>query len=105
MSEKRSSYNTGNDGQLPPDVMEVYASPNYRPPTSNEVRVLLRSKGWTGSHAAQLVGVDSRAVRRWTADEAAKTFHPIPYSAWRLLLLEAGMVNVVQDKKTAGMSG
>jgi hypothetical protein len=96
MSEPGSHYYTGNNDRLPPEVLEVCTSNNYRPPTSNEVRILLRSKGWTGSHAARLVGVDSRAVRRWTADESAKTYHQIPYSAWRLLLLEAGLVSVGQ---------
>jgi len=42
--------------------------------------------GLTGSVVGQLLGVDPRTVRKWIGGE-----REIPYSAWRLLLLHAGL--------------
>lgn len=73
----------------------------YEPPTPDEVRALLVIAGHvagkdklTGSEAAQLVGVNPRNVRKWTAPCDSSNHVQIPYAAWRLLLLHAGIVDL-----------
>jgi hypothetical protein len=41
----------------------------YTQPSPEEIRTLLKKYELTGSRAGQLVGVGSRAVRRWTGGE------------------------------------
>ena len=55
------------------------------PPTPTQIRAAAKKANLTGSQAAALVGVTSRTWRRWTSGE-----RPIPYAAWRLLLIETG---------------
>lgn len=55
----------------------------YTPPTSDEIRALLKKRGLTGSAAAKLCGVNPRTVRRWTGGDIS-----MPYAVWRLLLDE-----------------
>lgn len=64
-----------------------YSSDQYEPPTSNQVRILLKQLNLTGAEAADIVGVHSRTVRKWTADESTANHRAIPYAAWRLLLI------------------
>jgi transcriptional regulator with XRE-family HTH domain len=47
---------------------------HYTPPTGAEARALLKALGLTGAAAGNLVGVDSRTVRRWTGGERAMPF-------------------------------
>ena len=62
----------------------LYTDPEYTPPTPAEVRMLLKDMELTGKRAAEIVGVSSgRTIRKWTGGTTV-----IPYSAWRLLLLE-----------------
>jgi hypothetical protein len=47
----------------------------------------------TAEELALLVGVkDGRAIRRWLAPATAKSHAQIDYAIWRLMLLEAGLV-------------
>lgn len=69
--------------------LKPFYHPDYQAPTTEELRGLMKDCGWTGAKVGALVGVDSRTVRRWTGGE-----RPIPYSAWRLLLLHAGVVEL-----------
>ena len=49
--------------------------------------------GTTAEQLAGLVGVkDGRAVRRWLSPPTAKTHAQIDYAIWRLMLLEAGLI-------------
>lgn len=52
----------------------------WTPPTGNLVRQMLEKAGFSQSQFAKLIGVDSRAVRRWVADETQ-----IPYLPWAIL--------------------
>ena len=70
--------------EINPNSQLPFYHPNYQFPTFEELRVVMKSQGWTGAKVAALVGVDSRTVRRWTGNE-----RPVPYSAWRLLLIYA----------------
>lgn len=70
-----------------PQTLARWDTGQYQPPTPDEIRALLSEQGWTGAQAGLIVGVDSRTIRRWTGGERS-----IPYAAWRLLLVEAGLV-------------
>lgn len=63
-------------------------------PSSGDVREFLRRNEMTGSAAARIVGVDSRTVRKWTAYEDASNRRAIPWSAWILLRLYAGEIEL-----------
>lgn len=69
----------------------------YVQPTAKEVRGVLSAGGLTGSAAGALVGVDGRTIRKWTGDE-----RPIPFAAWRLLCIYAGLVRPSVGKEFAG---
>ncbi|WP_085944393.1 hypothetical protein [Hahella chejuensis] len=93
MTEEKGIYETQTQGEkLTQGTLEPFASPNYHPPKESDVRLLLRIAGLTGAEAGKLVGVDARSVRRWCAPPDTSNHRPIPYSAWRLLLIEAGLV-------------
>lgn len=62
-------------------------------PTPEEVRELLSKHGLSGAGAGRIIGVDGRTVRRYTAPADQKGAREIPYSAWRLLLIETGEVS------------
>lgn len=67
----------------------------YRPPSPSDVRAVIDMLGLTADQVAALVGMkDGRAVRRWLASEDSKTHAQIDYAAWRLLLIEAGLINL-----------
>ncbi len=66
-----------------------YADPRFVPPTPKEVAEVIRRLELTGATAGKLLGVDGRTIRRWIGSE-----RDMPYSAWRLLLIEAGLALV-----------
>ncbi len=68
------------------ESLRPFYHPDYQPPSTQELLSLMKDCAWTGAKVGALVGVDSRTVRRWTEGE-----RPIPYSAWRLLLLYAAV--------------
>lgn len=84
MTEDRAIYHVPGQ-EVRREARLPFSDPAYTPPKPDEVRALLRKAGWTGSQAAAVVGVDGRTIRKWTGGE-----REIPYSAWRLLLIEAG---------------
>ena len=61
-------------------------SAGWEQPTGQEVRELLKMASLTGSMAADIVGVNSRTIRKWTGEEQR-----IPYSAWAILVEVAGL--------------
>ena len=84
MSEERAEYKVA--GELPAATLLPYGDPGYREPTPEDIRLALHLGGLTGSQTGALLGVDGRTVRRWTGGE-----RDMPYSAWRLLLIEIGL--------------
>jgi hypothetical protein len=44
---------------------------------------------------AQVTGVTPRTVRKWLAPPEAENHALVPYAAWRLLLIETGVVPTV----------
>ena len=76
-----------------PATLLAYDDRAYRPPASSDVRAVIDMLGLTADQVAALVGMkDGRAVRRWLAPEESKTHAQIDYAAWRLLLIEAGLI-------------
>lgn len=77
-----------------------YSDPSYSLPSPVEVDALIKLMGWSQSDVAKLLGVTynpkkgSSTVRKWRADPSSKDYRQIPYSAWRLLLLYAGVVSL-----------
>jgi hypothetical protein len=80
----------------------------YRPPTPQEVDRLIKLAGWSQSGVARLVGVTynpkkgSSTIRKWRANIDKDDYREIPYSAWRLMLLYAGVVSI-EDGLVAGI--
>jgi len=104
MSESQPSY--GN--QTLPQTLDAFKNRNctrlytddqYTPPTPEEVNQLITLCGWSQNDAAKLVGVKwdtkkgSSTIRKWKSDKSKKDHREIPYSAWRLMLIYAGVVN------------
>lgn len=109
MSEQRGTYNVG--ATAPATLMAFkqrrcvlpYAHPDYQPPTPEEVDALVKLAGWSQNDAAKLTGVTynpkkgSSTIRKWRANSHSTDYREIPYSAWRLFLLYAGVVSVADD--------
>ncbi len=84
MSEERQGY-----GRAEPrrETRLPFSSELYRAPTKDEFRTVTQLLGLTGKQVADLVGAeDARTVRRWIGGE-----RDIPYSVWRVLLIDAGL--------------
>ncbi len=69
----------------------------YQPPDADEINALIEYAGWTQQQFAQVVGVStssrgSSTVRRWTCAPDSESYRAMPYSAWRLALLESGLI-------------
>lgn len=77
-----------------------FDSGNYEPPTPEDVRTLRRLVGWSQADAAKIVGVNfnqgkgSTTIRKWETAKSSSEHRTIPYSAWRLMLLHAGVVSL-----------
>lgn len=110
MSEQNKIYNVTSD----PTTLEgfanrpsanSFASGKYQPPTLAELRALRKLKAWSQNDVAKIVGVSfnpdkgSTTVRRWETDSDKKDSREIPYAAWRLLLLHAGVVTLGDELK------
>ena len=73
----------------------------YQPPSASTVTAFIQMTGWQHKKIAGITGVvythekGSPTVRRWKSK--GKEFRQIPYSAWRLLLLAAGVVEISED--------
>ena len=86
MSEEHGTYKVEGRTEVRREARLPFGDPRYAAPTSAEFREVTRLLGLTGSEAGRLLGVDGRTIRKWIGGE-----RDVPYSAWRLLLLEAGL--------------
>lgn len=75
-----------------PATLLPYGTDGYKEPGAADLRALMLALDITAENVAVLVGVEPRAVGRWLARPTAKTRAQIPYAAWRLLLIDAGLV-------------
>src|SRR5690625_1310334 len=100
MSEEYPTYRTANsDTEVNPRTLLRSTDPGYERPTYADLRALKDRSGETGGRLAQRVGVDPRTWRKWTAPPEAKNAQQIPYAAWRLLLVELGVVEGLDDSR------
>ncbi len=53
----------------------------WQPPTTDEIRTVLKYIDMSGGEAASRVGVNSRTVRKWTAGETT-----IPFAVWAIFV-------------------
>lgn len=105
MSEEQATYSVKTN--LSETSIEVFAAgpccrqftdDNYRPPTTEEIRHVLKLLNLTGSQAAKVLGVSSskvsgsRTIRKWTGGE-----REMPYATWHLLLAYAGIVKLEHE--------
>ncbi len=51
----------------------------------DRLRAFLRANRLTAASAGELIGVDSRTMRRWTGAHGAPGSAKMPYSAWYAL--------------------
>jgi hypothetical protein len=105
MSENHAPYS--NSGTLPetPEAFKnrpcarAFSDSEYQAPAPEEIARLIELVGWSQSDVAKITGVNynskkgSSTVRRWKAAKTDTQHRAIPYAAWRLLLINAGVVN------------
>jgi hypothetical protein len=75
-----------------PATLLPFHDPAFMAPSHNDVRAVTQRYGLTGSALARVTGVTPRTVRKWLAPPEVENHAPMPYAAWRLLLIEAGIV-------------
>lgn len=92
MSEQHGTYNVKGTGTINPRALLRYDDPNYEPPTFEDVQALRTITGKSATELGKITGTDNRGFRRWTAP-AEKSGSKMPYSAWRLLLIEFGLTD------------
>lgn len=74
------------------------AENGFRQPTPDELRQVIKmcyrpdGSTFTGADVGALTGTIGRSVRRWTAPVGDDGHRDIPYAAWRLILIAAGLV-------------
>lgn len=91
MSQDPVSYN-GKPVEFRPGTLLRFDEAGYVHPNYEDVRLLKDRSGLSASELARLCGLaDGRNFRKWTAPPGKQTAK-IPYSAWRLLLIECGLV-------------
>ncbi len=90
--ENRKVYKV--DG-MAESIREVCLTPlrGWVAPQGVEIKAALQLAGWSGEEYARQIGVDGRTVRRWVGDE--KT---IPYTAWCVLAVQAGLGLIWQNE-------
>lgn len=94
MSETRAEQRVSGLSEGPkPASLLPYHDPGYLAPTHLDVRAITQQFNLTGRNIAHLIGVAPRTVRKWLAPPEAENHAPMPYAAWRLLLIETGVVS------------
>jgi len=71
---------------LNPSTLLSAASGDWVKPCGDDVRIVLKMAGLTGSSAGALLDVSSRTIRKWTSDA-----QEIKFAAWCLLCERAGL--------------
>ena len=61
------------------------AAPSWQPPSSDELRNLMDSIGYSPREVGEFLGVSRKAVNRWTLGQET-----IPFANWVLLCRRAG---------------
>ena len=78
-------------------------SPDYQPPTPEQVKTLRNYLNLSQVACARLTGASyqpdkgSSTVRKWETATDNRNHKPIPYAAWRLMLAAACIVDLQED--------
>lgn len=76
-----------------PATLLPWGHPGYRHPGPADVRAVVNLLGMTEHALANLVGAyDDSRVRCWMSEPGSKKADAIRYPAWRLMVLETGLV-------------
>ncbi len=116
MNEIKTIYDSGGNVPL---TLEAFKNREfsrlfingYIPPEPEEVKALIKLCGWKQLTVAKITGVTyskekgSSSIRKWLAAKEIngkrnRNSSQIPYTAWRLLLQHAGVVNGYEDVVT-----
>jgi DNA-binding transcriptional regulator YiaG len=103
MSENHATYRVSAKKRLTANALKrracckPYSDERYRAPSADEITALIENTGWTQQQFAQVVGVStssggSSTIRRWKSEEGSESYRAMPYAAWRLALLESGLI-------------
>jgi hypothetical protein len=96
MSESHAEqWDSGPNKGPNPAAMLPFYDPAFVAPSYVDVRAVTQQYKLTGSTVARVTGVVPRTVRKWLAPPDADNHAPMPYAAWRLLLIETGLVKPV----------
>jgi hypothetical protein len=77
------------------ETLLPFYDPAFVAPTHLDVRAVTQRCELTGATVAQITGVTPRTVRKWLAPPEVENHAPMPYAAWRLLLIETGVVSIL----------
>jgi len=92
MSETQAQYRVSGLSEGPkPASLLPFSDPDFKPPTHIDIRAVTQRFGLTGTDLARLTGVLPRTVRKWLAPPDIANHSPMPYAAWRLLLIESSL--------------
>lgn len=93
MSETQSMYCVSGllTGPKKSSLLPI-SNPNYSSPDREDIKSIVSKFNLTGAAVAGITGVGTRQVRKWMSPEDTSNHTPIPYAAWRLLLIELGVV-------------
>lgn len=105
MSETRALYGVSGQTGPNPSSLLPFHDPGFLAPTHEDLRAITQRFNLTGAGVSRLTGVLSRTVRKWMAAPTAANHSPMPYAAWRLLLIETGTVQpgVLEDIRTTSV--
>lgn len=92
MSETQTRDEVSGPSGPKPSSLLPYHDSEYIAPTHDDVRAIAQRFSLSGAAVARLTGVLPRTVRKWMAPPDVANHSPIPYAAWRILLIETGTV-------------
>ena len=75
-----------------------YSDFGYKHPGPADVKSFIEISGWSHKKFANVVGVNysdkkgSSTIRKWCSNLKLESYRKIPYSAWRLALVESGIL-------------
>lgn len=85
--------NKATNAGINPDTMRDIDDPLFVWPTVADVHALKQASGWPRGKICARLGAQPKAVTKWLATGHTSNL-PIPYSAWLLWLVDAGLVEV-----------
>jgi transcriptional regulator with XRE-family HTH domain len=66
-------------------------SKDFVMPTSENLKELMKLKGWTQNDVAKLTRSSLATIKKWCLSSNSKGNRQIPYTAWRLLVSYTGI--------------